>query len=183
VRKTGVLRTGKHQRGEPEKGKETNDVGDGGDECARSKSRIDAGLIHRQRHQNAGETGHQQVDDHRGGDHHAESRQGVGGPVRRAVELRVAEATVAAHQRGPLRILREHPVQHVGDALGPARDLGARGRRVEGEVELILPAKFESRQREGVITRLRAWVPFTKIGRMGRNLVGDHACLDVLPSR
>src|SRR2546427_10626125 len=55
--------------------------------------------------------------------------------------------------------------------------------RVERQVELILPAKLETRLREGIITRLRTRMTFGEVGSVRGNLVGNHARLHVFPVR
>jgi len=71
--------------------------------------------------------------------------------------------------------------------MGLARDLdrqrfimiAARGRRVEREVELVLPAECKTRARHGVVALSRTRVSLGHVGGMGGDLVGDAAGLDV----
>ena len=57
------------------------------------------------------------------------------------------------------------------------------GDRVHRQVELILPAEFESRLRERIVPGLRARMPFGEIRGMRGDLVGDHARLHVVAIR
>ena len=51
--------------------------------------------------------------------------------------------------------------------------------RVQAEIELVVPAEFETRLGQRVVADLRARMALGQIGRMRRDLVGD----DALPSR
>src|SRR5437667_8007546 len=54
-----------------------------------------------------------------------------------------------------------------------------RGLRIEGEIELIFPAKFEPRFRNRFVAVLRAGMAFGEIGGVRGDLVGDDAVFDV----
>ena len=56
----------------------------------------------------------------------------------------------------------------------------ARGVGVETEVELVLPAEFESRLAQGVVTELCAGVALGQVGCMRCDFVSDDAFLHVL---
>lgn len=58
--------------------------------------------------------------------------------------------------------------------------IGARGGRIERQIELIFPAEFETCLGHGVIADLRARMAFGQIGGVSGDLVGDQALLDVL---
>jgi hypothetical protein len=57
---------------------------------------------------------------------------------------------------------------------------GCGGFRIEGEVELVLPAEFEAGARQRVVAQLGGRVTLGEIGGMGGDLVGDDADLDVV---
>ncbi len=52
--------------------------------------------------------------------------------------------------------------------------------RIEGEVELVVPAKLEPGLAQGVVPILSAGVALGQVGRVGGDLVGDHPGLDVV---
>src|SRR3974390_2290736 len=56
----------------------------------------------------------------------------------------------------------------------------ARGVGIERQVELVLPAEFEARARQGVVAQLRGRVALGEVGGVCRDLVGDHAFLHVV---
>src|SRR3989442_3389296 len=56
----------------------------------------------------------------------------------------------------------------------------ARGLRIEREIELIFPAKFETRFADRVVAVLGAGMAFGEIGGVRGDLVGDDAVLHVL---
>src|SRR5204863_2378259 len=51
--------------------------------------------------------------------------------------------------------------------------------RVEAEIELVLPAEFETRLRKCVVSDLRAGMPLGEVGGMRRDLVRHDTVLDV----
>src|SRR5262245_6910650 len=53
--------------------------------------------------------------------------------------------------------------------------LGSSG--IETEIELILPAEFETGLAESIVSLLRSGMPLRKVGGVRSNLVGDHAVL------
>ena len=74
------------------------------------------------------------------------------------------------------------------------RCLGAFGRQglvvilfrrvgVEAEVELVAPAEFEAGLAQRIVAHLRGRVALRQIRRVGRQLVGDHADLHIVPVR
>ena len=67
------------------------------------------------------------------------------------------------------RLLRQRRV-----VVGDRRD------RVERQVELVAPAELEARLGQSVVAQLRARVALGEVGGVGRDLVGDHALLDVV---
>jgi len=54
---------------------------------------------------------------------------------------------------------------------------------VEREVELVAPAEFEAGAAERIIAKLRCGVALGEIGRVGGELVGDDADLDIVAIR
>ncbi len=70
-----------------------------------------------------------------------------------------------------------HLVRLLGERLvvEVARSLG-----VEREVELVLPAKLETRARKRIVADLRCRMPLGEVCRMGRDLVGDDARLHIV---
>ncbi len=72
----------------------------------------------------------------------------------------------------------------MGDLAGFLRQgfvvIGARGGRIERQIELIFPAEFETRLGHGVIADLCARMAFGQIGGVSGDLVGDQALFDVL---
>jgi hypothetical protein len=56
----------------------------------------------------------------------------------------------------------------------------ARGVRVQAQVELVLPAELEAGLAHRVVVGAGAGVALGHVGRVGRDLVGDQALLDVL---
>ena len=75
--------------------------------------------------------------------------------------------------------------------MGGLRGLGgqrlvvvcARGVGVEGEIELVGPAELEARLAQCVVAFLCPRVAFGQVGRVRRDLVRDHADLDVVAVR
>ena len=55
----------------------------------------------------------------------------------------------------------------------------ARGDGIETKIELVLPTKFKAGLGYRVVAILRAGMTLREVGCMGRNLVGDHAVLNV----
>ena len=55
--------------------------------------------------------------------------------------------------------------------------------RIEPQVELVLPAKLETRLGQCVVPDLRAGMAFCKVRRVGGDLIGDDAVLHVLAVR
>ena len=51
---------------------------------------------------------------------------------------------------------------------------------VEAEVELVVPAEFETRLGQGVVADLGTGVTLGEVGGMGGEFVGDDADLDVV---
>src|SRR5690606_36514121 len=60
---------------------------------------------------------------------------------------------------------------------------GPRSVRVQRQIELIFPTKFEPCPRQGVIPDLRGRVSLRDVRSMRRDLVGDDAGLDVVSVR
>ena len=58
--------------------------------------------------------------------------------------------------------------------------IAARGVRVQGEVELVVPAELEAGFGQGVVADLGGRVSLGEVGGVGGNLVGDDAFLDVV---
>src|SRR5207249_11642212 len=52
--------------------------------------------------------------------------------------------------------------------------------RVEPEIELVLPAEFETRLRKCVVSDLRAGMPLGEVGGMRRDLVRHDTVLEVV---
>ena len=52
--------------------------------------------------------------------------------------------------------------------------------RVEGEVELIFPAKFKAGFGQGIVPHLGPGVTFGQVGGVSRDLVGDHPFFYIL---
>src|SRR5262249_40885302 len=104
---------------------------------------------------------------------------GVDTALRRVVadllrDLHAAEAR-PAHRAEVGRLVRVGGQRRVVQA---PRRVG-----IEREVDLVLPAELEARLREGVVAPLRARMPLGEVGGVRRDLVGDHALLDVLAVR
>mmetsp|Transcript_3680 Transcript_3680/g.11576 ORF Transcript_3680/g.11576 Transcript_3680/m.11576 type:complete len:201 (+) Transcript_3680:480-1082(+) len=59
----------------------------------------------------------------------------------------------------------------------------ARCRRVQSQVELVVPTELEARLGEGVVPLLGVRMALGEVSGMGRDAVGDDACLDVLTVR
>lgn len=57
---------------------------------------------------------------------------------------------------------------------------GGRRRRVQRQVELVVPAELKAGLGEGVVAEPRAGVTFGQVGGVGGDLVGDDAGLDVV---
>ncbi|KLU20197.1 hypothetical protein EOS_42700 [Caballeronia mineralivorans PML1(12)] len=57
--------------------------------------------------------------------------------------------------------------------------ISAGGKRVEGQIKLVFPAKFEAGFRHGVIANLRARMPFRQVSGVGSNLIGDKPLLNI----
>mmetsp|Transcript_2080 Transcript_2080/g.3616 ORF Transcript_2080/g.3616 Transcript_2080/m.3616 type:complete len:280 (-) Transcript_2080:999-1838(-) len=55
--------------------------------------------------------------------------------------------------------------------------------RVQGQVELIVPAELESSLRQSIVPLLCPWVSFGQVGRMGSNAVRNDASLHILAIR
>src|SRR5262249_55214299 len=55
-----------------------------------------------------------------------------------------------------------------------------RGNGVEAQVELILPAEFEARLAQGIVTNARGGMPFGEVGCVRGNLVGNDSILHIL---
>src|SRR5688572_12960941 len=97
-----------------------------------------------------------------------------------------ALARDAAHvlgdlHRAELRPAHRAEVRALGAVLGQRRVVVlARGLGIEPELELVLPAEREPRARERVVAQLRARVTLGEIRGVRRDLVGDHALLDVV---
>ena len=53
------------------------------------------------------------------------------------------------------------------------------GAGIEAEIELILPAEFESGFAKRIVALLRSGMTFGQVGRMGSNLVSDDSVLHV----
>ena len=73
-----------------------------------------------------------------------------------------------------------HLVRLLGQGLVMHRP---RGLGVEAQVELILPAELEPRPAQRVVADPRRRVALGEIGGVGRDLVGDHPHLHVVPVR
>ena len=54
-----------------------------------------------------------------------------------------------------------------------------RSHGIKTKIELVFPAKFEAGLRYRVVAVLRTRVSLRAVVRMGRNLLGDHAVLNV----
>ncbi len=80
-------------------------------------------------------------------------------------EVRAAHGTEV---RGLGAFLRERFVMELAGGFG-----------IEREIELVLPAKFETRFADGVVAILRAGMAFGQIRRVGGDLIGDNAVFDV----
>ena len=53
--------------------------------------------------------------------------------------------------------------------------------RIQSEVELVPPTEFKPRLRQRIVPVLSRRMPFGQVSRMGRNLVGDHSRLHIIP--
>ena len=78
--------------------------------------------------------------------------------------------------RAELRTAHRAEVRDLG-AVGRQRLVveGARGHRIERQVELVLPAELEARLRQRVVPRLRPRMALGEIGGVRGDLVGDDA--------
>ena len=56
----------------------------------------------------------------------------------------------------------------------------AGGIGIERQIELVFPAEFEASRGENVVPMARVRMSLRYVGRMRRDLVGDHAVFDVL---
>ncbi len=73
-------------------------------------------------------------------------------------------------------------MRHLVGVLGQSLVVeGARPVRVQPQVELVLPAEFEARLGNGVVAQLGAGHALAQVRRVGGDLVGDDAFLDVVP--
>src|SRR5437879_1164078 len=80
-----------------------------------------------------------------------------------------------------MRSAHRAEVGHLGIFSGERSIVKGTGSlRVQSQVELIFPAKFEAGLRESVVASLSARMPFSQIGSMSRYLVSDDAFLDVI---
>ena len=71
----------------------------------------------------------------------------------------------------------------MGDFTGLLRQgfivISAGSKRVEGQIKLVFPAKFEAGFRHGVIANLRARMPFRQVGGVSGNLIGDNPLFNI----
>lgn len=71
----------------------------------------------------------------------------------------------------------------MGDFAGLLRQgfivISAGGKRIESQIKLVFPAKFEAGFRHSVIANLRTRMSFCRVGGVGGNLVGDKTLLNV----
>ena len=58
--------------------------------------------------------------------------------------------------------------------------IGARGVRVQPQIELVLPAKFKPRTGEGVVPRARGGMPFGQVRRVRRDFIRNNPGLDIV---
>ncbi len=59
----------------------------------------------------------------------------------------------------------------------------ARRDRIHRQVELILPAEVETRLRQRIVPHTGFGVALGQVGCVGRDLVGNHAGLHIVPVR
>ena len=72
----------------------------------------------------------------------------------------------------------------LGVGVGESQIMvGAGLLRVQGQVELVLPAEFKPGLGQGVVPPLGGGMALRQVSRMGRQLVGDHTFPHVLPVR
>ena len=53
-------------------------------------------------------------------------------------------------------------------------------RRIQGEVELVLPAELKAGLGESIVPQMRAGMAFGDVGGVGSDLVGDYPVFDIL---
>ena len=72
-------------------------------------------------------------------------------------------------------------MSHLRGVLGQGFVVeGARGVRVQAEVELVFPAEFETSLRQGIVADLGTGVTFRQVSGVGGDLVGDDAGFHVV---
>ncbi len=71
----------------------------------------------------------------------------------------------------------------MGDFTGLLRQgfivISAGSKRVEGQIKLVFPAKFEAGFRHGVIANLRARIALRRVGGVSGNLIGDKPLFNI----
>ena len=83
--------------------------------------------------------------------------------------------TNPTRERQQHQTTREAPASRQPAHLGQRGVVeGARADRIQGQVELVLPAELKACERERVVAHRRRWVPLCEVRRVRRDLVRDH---------